>query len=805
MARNFTGSMRRFFLTLSVFCWSVSSGTNVQACGPFLSETILDLSYAILRAPNTSFDLEMSWIATLPEPLPGNLKLPDELQSFRQNGKPAEGIVDFLFNSSGADLISDKDGCRTRLLASNSQLARDVAEVALFLKEGEQVEDYRAIRTGMLSDQKRARELLPPDEWNRVSALIAKKDWPGYLPKEFQLYLDGAVAYSAKQWDVAAASFDQILALPLEERRYRSIWATYMRGRTELKRGDVDLKNSIVHFRRVLKEREAGYHDSLDMGWESLRIVADHQELNGGDLNEILRHRFAVAWYGKGPVSPILDFKRWTRSLMEDDRAMEISRGDSFARRIFTATRLASFEAVKYWENEEVRSDPWLEFLKTTRLSQSELPNAAHLAYLSGDTDQAGTWLRQYSGADVRASWLRGKLLAKAGQVRQASREIAKAESEHKRPLDGEIPEYRDGEGRSWNSTREEVSGYRTSQYWGERGILDLANDRYTDAMEDFLRSGHWRDAAYVAEQLLSREELLVYVRDRWPSHQSSVDDELSVVPYRMRYLTARRLARDRYFKDARDLFPPELLPVFDKYVESYRLFRDESYSEEERAGAGWDVAQIHRRLGMELFGTEVGPDFTCWSGTFGDWGSGITMERLNEPGQARVADRVDHYRNPLVLKERDLLAEEEKKDREGWEKDPVFPTPTPSEKWRFRNYAKLPNVFRFHYRHVAADLAWEASKLMPGESEDTAQVLSIAGSWLSTKYPKHADVFYKSLVIRNRTTPTGHLADMQRWFPGNNWREDYNPWLSLWLPNPERRDFLVPAEFSEREEYRGY
>src|SRR6185295_4947490 len=72
----------------------------------------------------------------------------------------------------------------------------------------------------------------------------------------------------------------------------------------------------------------------------------------------------------------------------------------------------------------------------------------------------------------------------------------------------------------------------------------------------------------------------------------------------------------------------------------------------------------------------------------------------------------------------------------------------------------------RFHYRYQAAFLGWEAAKLMPNHSNDTALVLWTAGSWLKDRDPATADIFYKALVRRCRKTALGAAADLKRWFP---------------------------------------
>jgi LysM repeat protein len=54
----------------------------------------------------------------------------------------------------------------------------------------------------------------------------------------------------------------------------------------------------------------------------------------------------------------------------------------------------------------------------------------------------------------------------------------------------------------------------------------------------------------------------------------------------------------------------------------------------------------------------------------------------------------------------------------------------------------------------------------MPDNSDETARVLCIGGSWLKNRDPEAADLFYKALVRRNRKTALGMEAERIRWFP---------------------------------------
>ena len=72
----------------------------------------------------------------------------------------------------------------------------------------------------------------------------------------------------------------------------------------------------------------------------------------------------------------------------------------------------------------------------------------------------------------------------------------------------------------------------------------------------------------------------------------------------------------------------------------------------------------------------------------------------------------------------------------------------------------------RYHYRHVAADLALAAARLLPRNTDRAARWLCIAGSWIKSQDPKTADRFYKALVREHGKTDLGKEADRLRWFP---------------------------------------
>ena len=128
----------------------------------------------------------------------------------------------------------------------------------------------------------------------------------------------------------------------------------------------------------------------------------------------------------------------------------------------------------------------------------------------------------------------------------------------------------------------------------------------------------------------------------------------------------------------------------------------------------------------MELVGTEVEPD---WHVHGGNYEEGVT-----------VADRATNDAAKVLVASEDEVS-------------------------RATRHKADPEA-RFHYRYQAAALAWEAAKLMPDNSDETARVLWTAGTWLKNRDPETADFFYKALVRRNRKTALGQEADRIRWFP---------------------------------------
>ncbi|MEN8126766.1 MAG: hypothetical protein ABFR90_03065 [Planctomycetota bacterium] len=363
----------------------------------------------------------------------------------------------------------------------------------------------------------------------------------------------------------------------------------------------------------------------------------------------------------------------------------------------------------------------------------------AAIAYRGADFERAQRWLDVADMNSLLARRIRAKLFLRDGKIKEAAEDLAFIA---RQTNPGESQSYR-------NYYRLDSS----RKLHSELGSLYLSQKMYTQAVDALMKGGNWTDAAYIAERVLTLEELQSYVDTTWPvSMLEPIRDEKAIGPdgrrtpkvhqaekaQKIRYLLARRLARLGQFQKARPYYPPakktrshfpkSILEDFVRFTNALEKANAPSLSQSERADAFWTAAWLMRHKGMEMTGTELAPDWHIYGGSFS-------------------------RQDPLEMR-----LDTSKRNK--------FNVPTQDEIDRAqRNFLALPDK-RFHYRYFASDLAWEAAALMENEDVELARRLCLAGTWHRDRDSKHADVFYKSLVLRCGTTKLGKEADRIRWFP---------------------------------------
>jgi tetratricopeptide (TPR) repeat protein len=585
------------------------------------------------------------------------------------------------------------------------------------------VEQYRAARK-TLFDYVRARK-----NWHfrRVKGSgVDRKSEPQFnpptlpdgLPGEFADYFRGAVLYHRGQREKAIQTWLGLLDRPVHERAYRSTWAAFMIGKTLLA-GEPNAAIEWLQFVRQLAEE--GFVDSLglassSLGWEA-RVALDLEQYDQaielyvaqmatGDPTAITSLQLAACW-ALGKENPsILAQVAENPTARKVVTAYVISRGGPFHRG--PAPKLAS---------------KWLEAVEAAHIDVvQDADRLAWAAYQIGEMELAKRWLDVAPQDTAIARWIRAKLLLRDGKIPEAAEQLAHIAD---RFPPAQQPRY----------------GYHRTepievQVRGELGVLHLARRQYVEALSVLLEGGYWEDAAYVAERVLTPDELKDYVDRMWPSQESAGDTNASTditnetnpawICNRVRYLLARRLTGMGCWKEARPYYPSKWQVRLDAYIRALQDGYNEWLPSQQRAAALWKAACIARYEGMELLGTEVEPDWSVYNGRF---------ERESFSQIRSVAGP-----NELVGS-------------------------TVDEQWRIEQHLTDPEK-RFHYRYAAAELAWQAAEFMPDESDQTARVLCIAGCWLKDRDPQAADRFYKTMVRRCGKTKLGKEADQLRWFP---------------------------------------
>ncbi len=747
--------LRLKFMRHTVLASSVIGIATVFACGPFFPEDALDQPRGILQPPLFHFQSELN-----------RLPLPDAL------AKHAPGTPAFTLDLEMAEM--------EEIMAARMP-AQDERE-AWFLR-------YRVLRRSMIhygddSEQKMQKgDAAAVVKWENLRRDLAEIITP--LPEDVRLYLEGAAAWldtigtvSEKPENKAREIWQRLLALPAEQRTWRSTWAAWMLFRT------APHEEQGHWLSQTRKLNRAGCKDCLHLGIESAYILgrpgSDYAERTEVSAAEWRRVAMLRAMLGLNRADDNLRHDRWMQTEWSEEYAREVS-ADVFLRRVQMLHLIEVAQSGTGWETgAQIRNamqddlPRWLASFEQAQIKdQQEAMLLAWICYNAAQFNAARRWLVLAPADDVNALSLRGKLAAMRGERLEAEQHLARmakllpTTEDHAR-----VGWERDRDNEIMPLTKMNYQDVRRHKLLADCGVAQVARNDFAGALQTFLRTDYWRDAAYIAERLLSVEELLTLSRSgKLPRLQKMVVPELEppnvisvgtledkygggwsgpegIKPFT--YLVARRLAREGFYKEAARLLPDDLALALNRYAEELQRGNNQRRPKAERAAALWTAAQIERQLGMELFGFETGPDHAVCGGSF----------ELNNFAELRSQKHWKPYAwfEPGGPEQEAMLK-------------PVLPA-TADELWRARHYG--PQVEkRFHYRYIAADLAWRAAGLMRDNDEQTARVLGITGNWLKHRDPKAADRFYKAMVNRNPSVPLAQAADQKRWLPEIEWSFD--------------------------------
>lgn len=478
-----------------LLAWCAFAVSPGRACGPFLPEQILVSPQVILRTPVGDFAQEVMALTKedgAPALPPGMARVAPS------DDEPAKDDAAEL-----AELAEALDRQGTPLAARSQIIAGYQAFRATLKKPAE----TSSIRFDKIANSLRTSGASPASD---------RPELPEGLPPEWNDYLDGAARFWAGDLPGACAAWERLLARPPTERLYCSTRAAFMLARVQDDPAAAAEDNA-RRYRRVREVRLEGARDLFNLGSQSLgwegRIALDQK-----DYPSALRLYYLQAVTDAGHLDRNGSSLRDVVTAAMAPAEMAAAARDPFLRKAITLCLACSHS----FYDEEPASPPdppdslpptraWLEELnKADPNPVREAVIIAWAAYKAADYTQAAAWLEKAPADDAMALWLRAKLALRDGKVDAAPACFARA----LRMFPAEIKATDTDCGMGWASDGRQ---FRTNQFHTDLGILSLSRSDFAQALTALLRSGFWRDAAYVAERVMTVDELRAFVRANFP------------------------------------------------------------------------------------------------------------------------------------------------------------------------------------------------------------------------------------------------------------------------------------------------
>ncbi|MCC6145613.1 MAG: hypothetical protein IT368_17540 [Candidatus Hydrogenedentes bacterium] len=540
------------------------------------------------------------------------------------------------------------------------------------------------------------------------------------LPEEFRLYLEGANAYHSRRYPRAIAAWNALLALPAAERQYRSTWAEFMLGKVYL---ETDPAAALAHFEDTRVLAAEGFQDTLalassSIGWQALA------ECRLGHYGKAARHYLEQIQVGdqQQQLTATLSLQYVAEKVLDDETIPQQQLNDPVIQAI-VAARLTSESSYRD------RSQRWVAHLEAQGITPQ--PEAAgHLAwaaYQAGAIDTARGWVAYAQGPCPYATWVQAKLALYDGKLEDAERFLQQAKQEWPAQTDTRFIE---GSADFWLTAKERLNS--------ELGAVRLARGEFVPALESYVEGGVHGDMTYVADEVLTVEELASFLANSTLEQLGPVDPSYErTTRVWLEHVLAKRYVRLNQRDQAIEILAPEDGEVARQYWNDLDAAEDATILPEARAQAFISAGKRLYADGRKFFGATADARSCVFPQRIG-------IETAPCGGYRGVAE----YPPPLP-----------------------FPPPhdvlkaTQEEIDRVAAHHVVPLV-RDHYEFIAAEHMRQAAQLLPDNHPLLAQALYHGGMYIQKRDPQTADPFYKALVMRCWGLPISAVADAKRWFP---------------------------------------
>lgn len=519
----------------------------------------------------------------------------------------------------------------------------------------------------------------------------------------------------------AESRFKAVLALPDAQSRPRATWAAFMLGRTLHATGRENAANAAFRLTRELASK--AFPDPLALAEASLGEEA-FPYFKAKDYRHAAPLYAEQAAHGSPGGSNSL--RMVAEAVMADKGRLKENLSDPLLQKLVVNYLLDRDEhntvenlSSAYNQGSQVRPSalgPIVEAIAD--LGPERIVQADRLAALAYDTGRYELATRLVKGSDKPlAHWVNAKLAMRRGDSDEAARYYAQAAKA--------FPQM--GDSITGNSRQPHLVE-------GERATLLLSRGEYLQALTQFYAVGgkYWVDLAYVAERVVTANELKAFVDANVPKHPLPIierpfkqdyarPDEGAEWPAispaaQLRDLLARRLVREGRFEEAAPYFhePADMrfaegdhphVPDARTAALSYgKALRDaaNAWIAPTRARKLFEAARLARTEGMSIMGYELAPDYFMASGSY-------QFEEIAPDPKGRALT-------------------------------------SQGEAARYLASAAKPEK-RFHYRYIAADLALRSAENLPRRSQAYAAVLCSASSWVIKRDENKAMEIYRHYV----------------------------------------------------------
>jgi tetratricopeptide (TPR) repeat protein len=568
-----------------------------------------------------------------------------------------------------------------------------------------------------------ARELTPTvlagvtAMWQQSRGEAARALGEG-LPPAIQLYTAGAVSFLHGQTETARAYFQDVLSLPAEERKSRELWAHFMLGRMAVQGGDQ--VEAAAQFEAVRALVRQGSPDPLGLAVASLGEQARGDWKHGAIAKAVDLYAQQASYGSQSGANSLVMI---AGLILKDSKLLDEGIQDFTTRRLlFICLNGNSGRPFFIGPEADGSADSSVNRI-VAALERHHLTAVAGAGLLASGAYSEGRFdlAEKLSALEdtPMSAWVTAKLA-----LRRGDRETALKAYERALKI---FP--------AADSTNVTV----------ETAVLRVSRGDYAQALDLFYRAAanggnpegepasnwngftnHWGDAAYLAERVLTIEELRDYIDHNLSQTSASTSYERSERS-QIRSVLARRLMRagkyreaGRYFDDQKTRSAAEQYGhAIDRATSWWRLKLT-------KAEAWFTAATLARSHGMELLGFEREPDYAIWNGDYAPF---------DFSGDAQA------------------IAEKQGK--------PADPYQLEDERRRVAASRPERNV-RFQYQLMAVDHAIKAADLLPPSSQAFAAVLCEATHWVIDRQPERATQIYGRYLHQGAYVPWGRRFGRQ-------------------------------------------